>query len=70
MSPGMTLYSVNAVIILGTDDGSRIFSKYYAPPHTATGTLSHRLEGYLGQGTAADYVTMQGQVRTMGRTAT
>ncbi|KAB5579989.1 clathrin adaptor complex small chain [Coniochaeta sp. 2T2.1] len=35
MAPGMSLYSVNAIIILSTDDGARIFSKYYAPPHHA-----------------------------------
>jgi hypothetical protein len=37
MAPGMSLYSVNAIIILSTDDGARIFSKYYAPPHNAAG---------------------------------
>ncbi|KAJ9143605.1 Clathrin adaptor complex small chain [Coniochaeta hoffmannii] len=41
MSPGMSLYSVNAIIILSTDDGARIFSKYYAPPHHAAGTSTH-----------------------------
>lgn len=35
MSPGMTLFSVQAVLILGTEDGARIFTKYYSPPHTA-----------------------------------
>ncbi|KAF4123985.1 coatomer subunit zeta [Geosmithia morbida] len=35
MSPGMSLFSVQAVLILSTDDGSRIFSKYYSAPHTA-----------------------------------
>ncbi|KFH42994.1 coatomer subunit-like protein [Hapsidospora chrysogenum ATCC 11550] len=35
MSPGMTLFSVQAVLILSTEDGSRIFSKYYSPPHSA-----------------------------------
>ncbi|KAB5551309.1 clathrin adaptor complex small chain [Coniochaeta sp. 2T2.1] len=35
MAPGMSLYSVNAIIILSTDDGARIFSKYYASPHHA-----------------------------------
>lgn len=34
MSPGLSLYSVKAVIILA-DDGSRIFAKYYTPPHQA-----------------------------------
>ncbi|CEJ90519.1 Putative Clathrin adaptor complex [[Torrubiella] hemipterigena] len=33
MSPGMTLFSVQAVLILGTEDGARIFSKYFSPPH-------------------------------------
>ncbi|KAL0468944.1 Longin-like domain-containing protein [Neurospora intermedia] len=37
MSPGMSLYSVNAIVILSSDDGSRIFSKYYTPPHAAAG---------------------------------
>jgi hypothetical protein len=39
MSPGMTLFAVQAILILGTEDGSRIFTKYYSPPHAApTGT--------------------------------
>ncbi|GAB1310813.1 Golgi-to-ER vesicle coat component [Madurella fahalii] len=33
MSPGMSLYSVNAILILSSEDGSRIFAKYYTPPH-------------------------------------
>src|SRR3569833_3240021 len=32
MSPGMSLYSVTAIIILA-EDGSRLFAKYYTPPH-------------------------------------
>ncbi|SPQ18589.1 067f878d-9cb5-462d-8361-3dcb5dea8a09 [Thermothielavioides terrestris] len=35
MSPGMSLYSVNAILILSIEDGSRIFTKYYTPPHHA-----------------------------------
>ncbi|KAI0125678.1 clathrin adaptor complex small chain [Xylariales sp. AK1849] len=35
MAPGMSLFSVNAVIILSADDGSRIFTKYYSSPHQA-----------------------------------
>ncbi|KAI5918287.1 snare-like protein [Camillea tinctor] len=39
MAPGMSLQSVNAIIILSIDDGSRIFAKYYnAPHHAPTGT--------------------------------
>ncbi|KYK57701.1 clathrin adaptor complex [Drechmeria coniospora] len=34
MSPGMTLFSVQAVLILSTEDGARIFAKYYSPPHS------------------------------------
>ena len=42
MSPAMTLFSVQAVLILSTEDGSRIFAKYYSPPHStasAAGTF-------------------------------
>ncbi|KAL6698609.1 clathrin adaptor complex [Trichoderma pleuroticola] len=35
MSPGMTLFAVQAILILGTEDGSRIFAKYFSPPHAA-----------------------------------
>ncbi|KAK4648286.1 Golgi-to-ER vesicle coat component [Podospora bellae-mahoneyi] len=35
MAPGMSLYSVNAILILSSEDGSRIFSKWYSPPHQA-----------------------------------
>jgi len=37
MAPSMSLFSVNAIIILSTDDGSRVFAKYYTPPHQTTG---------------------------------
>ncbi|OLN88621.1 putative coatomer subunit zeta [Colletotrichum chlorophyti] len=33
MAPGMSLFSVNAILILSTEDGSRLFSKYYSAPH-------------------------------------
>ncbi|KAF4819491.1 putative coatomer subunit zeta [Colletotrichum tropicale] len=33
MAPGMSLFSVNAILILSTEDGSRLFSKYYTAPH-------------------------------------
>ncbi|KAI1639542.1 snare-like protein [Biscogniauxia mediterranea] len=35
MAPGMSLQSVNAIVILSIDDGSRIFAKYYSAPHHA-----------------------------------
>jgi hypothetical protein len=37
--PGpLSLFSVNAVLIMSTDDSSRIFAKYYSPPHAPPGT--------------------------------
>ncbi|EMC95846.1 hypothetical protein BAUCODRAFT_71594 [Baudoinia panamericana UAMH 10762] len=33
MAPNMSLFSVNAILILSTDDTSRILTKYYSPPH-------------------------------------
>ncbi|OAQ99836.1 hypothetical protein LLEC1_01881 [Akanthomyces lecanii] len=36
MSPGMTLFSVQAILVLSTEDGSRIFAKYFTPPHAAS----------------------------------
>ncbi|WYZ34689.1 hypothetical protein EsH8_I_000965 [Colletotrichum jinshuiense] len=33
MAPGMSLFSVNAILILSTEDGSRLFTKYYTAPH-------------------------------------
>ncbi|PSS16987.1 hypothetical protein M430DRAFT_141605 [Amorphotheca resinae ATCC 22711] len=37
MAPNMSLFSVNAIIILSSEDGSRVFAKYYNAPHHATG---------------------------------
>lgn len=36
MSPNMSLFSVNAILILSSDDSSRILAKYYSPPHPPT----------------------------------
>ena len=35
MAPNMSLFSVQAILILSTEDGSRIFAKYYNAPHHA-----------------------------------
>jgi len=32
----ISLFSVNAILILATDDSSRVLAKYYAPPHPPT----------------------------------
>ncbi len=33
MALNMSLFSVNAILILSTDDSSRILTRYYSPPH-------------------------------------
>lgn len=38
MAPNLSLFSVNAILILSTDDSSRVLTKYYAAPHPPTGT--------------------------------
>ncbi|KKA28660.1 hypothetical protein TD95_004552 [Thielaviopsis punctulata] len=37
MAPGMSLFSVNAILILSGEDGSRILTKYYTAPHQGSG---------------------------------
>lgn len=37
MAPNLSLFSVNALLILSTD-GTRILAKYYRSPHTASTT--------------------------------
>ena len=37
MAPSMSLLSVNAILILNSDDGSRVFAKYYSAPHHTAG---------------------------------
>lgn len=38
MPGSLSLFSVNAILIMSADDGSRIFTKYYSPPHPPAGT--------------------------------
>lgn len=40
MAPNMSLFSVNAILILNAEDGSRIFAKYYTPPHHSSSCSS------------------------------
>jgi hypothetical protein len=37
MPGSLSLFTVNAVLIMSTDDTSRIFAKYYSPPHPPAG---------------------------------
>jgi hypothetical protein len=69
MAPGMSLYSVNAIIILSTDDGARIFSKYYAPPHHGAGTCRQLLPAGTQLGLDL-MLTMMGAQPRMDHTVT
>jgi len=40
MAPNLSLFSVNALLILATD-GTRILAKYYCPPHTPSTTATY-----------------------------
>lgn len=37
MSRPLSLFSVQAILVLATDDGSRILTKYYSNPHPPAG---------------------------------
>lgn len=41
MAPNMSLFSVSAILILSTDDRSRILAKYYSAPHQPPSTTPH-----------------------------
>ncbi|KAL8907038.1 MAG: hypothetical protein Q9207_001650 [Kuettlingeria erythrocarpa] len=41
MPTNMSLFSVNAILILSTDDRSRILTKYYSAPHATPGSTNH-----------------------------
>ncbi|KAI4759755.1 hypothetical protein E4T52_08147 [Aureobasidium sp. EXF-3400] len=45
MSPNMSLFSVNAVLILVADDSSRILAKYYSPPHAPANATANDFPG-------------------------
>lgn len=41
MSPNLSLFSVNAILVLSTDDRSRILTKYYSAPHAPPHSNTH-----------------------------
>jgi hypothetical protein len=41
MPGSLSLFAVNAVLIMSTDDNSRILAKYYSPPHTPAGNATN-----------------------------
>ncbi|BCS18344.1 coatomer subunit zeta [Aspergillus puulaauensis] len=53
----LSLFSVNAVLVMSADDGSRIFAKYYSPPHPPAGTAPNSTD-YPG---ANPYPTLKEQ---------
>ena len=55
MAPNMSLFSVNAILMLSSDDGSRILAKYYAAPH-----IPHNAQGNNSPG-ANPYPTVKDQ---------
>ena len=55
MSPNMSLFSVNAVLILSTDDSSRILAKYYSAPHPPANAVGNNYPG------ANPYPSVKGQ---------
>lgn len=57
MPGSLSLFSVNAILVLSTEDGSRIFAKYYSPPHPPAGTPAHSTD-YPG---ANPYPTLKEQ---------
>lgn len=41
MPSNLSLFSVNAILIMAADDSSRILAKYYTAPHPPAGTAAH-----------------------------
>lgn len=41
MPTNMSLFSVNAILIISTDDRSRILTRYYSAPHAPSGSTNH-----------------------------
>jgi coatomer subunit zeta len=57
MPSSLSLFSVNAILILSTDDSSRILTKYYSAPHPPAG-ISANSTNYPG---ANPYPTVKDQ---------
>ncbi|KAI9720644.1 MAG: hypothetical protein M1812_002824 [Candelaria pacifica] len=48
MAPNMSLFSINALLILATDDSSRILAKYYSAPHPPSNLTGPNAQNYPG----------------------
>jgi len=45
MAPNMSLFSVNAILIISSDDSSRILAKYYSAPHAPPNAQGNNYPG-------------------------
>ncbi|KAF2722307.1 snare-like protein [Polychaeton citri CBS 116435] len=45
MAPNMSLFSINAILVLATDDSTRILTKYYSPPHPPSNAQGNNYPG-------------------------
>ncbi|WPH00470.1 Hypothetical protein R9X50_00329900 [Acrodontium crateriforme] len=45
MAPNMSLFSVNAILLLAADDSSRVLTKYYSPPHIPANVQGNNYPG-------------------------
>lgn len=45
MPSNLTLFSINAILILSTDERTRLLAKYYSPPHPPLNAVAHSYAG-------------------------
>ncbi|MCJ1233357.1 Golgi-to-ER vesicle coat component [Varicellaria rhodocarpa] len=59
MSPNLTLFSISAILLVSTDDRTRLFAKYYSSPHPPLSTAGQPTpQNYPG---ASAYPTLKDQ---------
>ncbi len=58
MSKNLTLFSVTGVLVLDATDGSRIFAKYFSPPHHHP---HHAMSGVKADGFSQPYASLKDQ---------
>lgn len=65
MPSNMTLSSITAILILSTDDRTRILTKYYTPPHSSgpSGGGSYPSSGGVSSSTSSSSATPYGSLK-------
>ncbi|SLM41145.1 coatomer subunit zeta, partial [Lasallia pustulata] len=58
MPSNLTLFSITAILILPTDDTTRILAKYYSAPHPPPGSSPHHAPNHPG---VSPYPTLKEQ---------